>query len=96
LLPAHLRLVGKFPEIVGGEKALCRRTTTKANNDVVRRMAAAPTVAADASDGNSVAALIQAVRRENAKVTIDVGSRMKVRYFIYVCRMSGCSLFAFG
>ena len=61
-----------------GIKSLIRRIIAKANADAVKRIAAAPTVAAGASDAVGVEALVQAVRKEDAKVTIDVAPRLKV------------------
>ena len=66
---------------MGGLKSLISRIIRKANVDVVKRIAAAPTVAANASDAVGVEALIQAVRKEDAKVTIEVAPRLKVRPF---------------
>ena len=92
LLSAHVLLSGKFLEILGSEKGLCRRTINRANAEhatrMVMKVAAAPTVAADASDGNSLAALIKAVKREDEKVTIDVGSKLQAMHFMHVCCLS--------
>lgn len=83
-MPARLHLLGKFQNLEGGAKSFCRRAITKANTDLVRRVAAAPSVSADASDGAGIAALVQAVRREDAKVTIEVGGKLKVGHLICV------------
>ena len=61
-----------------GIKSLIRRIIAKANADAVKRIAAAPTVAAGASEAVGVEALVQAVRKEDAKVTIEVAPRLKV------------------
>ena len=66
---------------MGGLKSLISRIIRKANVDAVKRIAAAPTVAANASDAVGVEALIQAVRKEDAKVTIEVAPRLQVRPF---------------
>ena len=61
-----------------GIKSLIRQIIAKANADAVKRIAAAPTSAAGASEAVGVEALVQAVRKEDAKVTIDVAPRLKV------------------
>ena len=76
-----------------GIKSLIRRIIVKANADAVKRIAAAPTVAASASDAVGVEALIQAVRKDDVKVTIEVAPRLKVSP-PFGCEC--CLLFAFA
>ena len=76
-----------------GIKSLIRRIIAKANADAVKRIAAAPTVAAGASEAVGVEALLQAVKKDEAKVTIEVAPRLKVSPpFRFEC----CLLFAFA
>jgi hypothetical protein len=92
LLFADVLLSGKFLEILGSEKDLCRRAINRANAEhatrILMKVATAPTVAADASDGNPMAALIKAVKREDEKVSIDVGSKLEAMHFIHACCLS--------
>ena len=64
-----------------GIKSLIRRIIVKANAEAVKRIAAAPTVSAGASEAVGVEALIQAVKKEDAKVTIEVAPRLQVSPF---------------
>ena len=64
-----------------GIKSLIRRIIVKANAEAVKRIAAAPTAAAGASEAVGVEALIQAVKKEDAKVTIEVAPRLQVSPF---------------
>ena len=66
---------------MAGLKSMINRIISKANVEVVKRIAAAPTVAANASEAVGMEALIQAVRKEDAKVTIEVAPRLQVRPF---------------
>ena len=66
---------------MAGIKSLINRIIRRANAEAVKRIAAAPTVPAGASDAVGVEALVQAVRKEDAKVTIEVAPRLQVRPF---------------
>ena len=75
---------------MAGLKSMINRIISKANVEVVKRIAAAPTVAANASEAVGMEALIQAVRKEDAKVTIEVAPRLQVRPFWIRMLLGAC------
>ena len=75
-------LSGQFKGIRQGDKAFCTRIIDRANFELARRVASAPSVPADASQGLTAEALLSAVKKEDAKVTVEIEPRLKVSSFM--------------
>ena len=79
---ALFQFTGQFKGIRQGDTAFCSRIIDRANFELARKVASAPSVPADASQGLTAEALLSAVKKEDAKVTVEIEPRLKVSSFM--------------